>query len=185
MKRYLLAALILVSAGAIAAFAAEEEEKVGLVIRPYGAITLGVNDFLRGGGLGVQAKYHLGPFYPGVQLLVEYDVGFSVVDMPISVVLGLGPHFWLTAGWTIPFGTATLVGDSVVEYSLGPTFGLGLDAWFLTFKVGPGTITPFTEISFVLATPRADDPLTEGVGGLLGFLLGLKGYIGVAYELKP
>ena len=53
LKRSIATGAILLFAGSTSVFAAEEEqEKIGLVLRPYGAVMLGVNDFFRGGGVG-------------------------------------------------------------------------------------------------------------------------------------
>ena len=163
-------------------FTAVAAEEGNFIIRPFAGVTLGSENWLRGAGAGVQAKFKLAFLYPGAQAAIEYDAGFAVVELPIFVVLGLGRDFWFMGGWTIPFGTPTLLGAAGVIYELGPTFGLGFN-WF-PLDLGPGTLKPYTEISYVVANPSAGDPLIEGLGFLAGILLGLKAQIGVSYELS-
>lgn len=186
MKRFLLIALLtLLCAGVLVAEGADR----GLYICPEADLGLGIDNYLRGGAVGASLMYDIGGLAAGVDARVDYDTVFNVLNVPLTLRLGFGRDFWLGAGYVLALGNPVLKNSdgTSVDWAFGGLpniYSLGVNVQLAEFASGrlilPGVI------SFVVnnAQDPAADSLEEGINMLAGILLGLKAYVGVAFEFK-
>ncbi len=182
MKRIWMVVLLVV-------LAASAVQAQGLYIIPSASVDLGTNNYFRGGAATVQAIYDFG-LAIGLEAKADYDLTFSVFDVPVLLTIGVGKGFWIGAGYTFAVGSPTLlINSTAVAWKVGnfpipDTYEIGGNLFAI--PVGIGTLTFPTTISYTMNGPvNASDPLSQSLGSLIGFLVGLKATIGVGLELKP
>lgn len=177
--------LVLLLAGVMAASAAQAE--VGLTVRGQAAATLGLSNFLRGGAVGGQVIYRLFGFLPiGIETYAEYDTWFNVFQIPVNLVLG--KNFQLLVGVVIPLGEPEVKSEAgtLYKYSFATfpnNFGLGVHLPIVG-RNEPLTIDLYSEITYTLSTPVTESDVDAIFGSLIGALMGLKAYVGVAVGLN-
>ncbi len=182
MKRVLLV-VFLVALGVSAV------QAQGLYLIPSASVDLGTNNYFRGGAATAQVIYDFG-LGIGLKVQADYDLTFSIFDVPVLLTLGVGRSFWIGAGYTFAMGSPTLlINNSPVAWKVGSfpipdTYEIGANLF--SIPVGIGSLTFPATISYTMNGPvNANDPLSQTIGGLIGFLVGLKATIGVGLELKP
>jgi hypothetical protein len=161
---------------------------IGLTLRGQAAATVGIENYFRGGAVGGQVVYSLFGFLPiGLEAYAEYDTWFHVFQVPVNFVLGR--YFQILVGVVLPLGDPHIEGDvsSALSYAYGGfpnNFGLGVNIPF-TGRGKPLTIDGYAEVTYTLAHPvGSTSDLEEAFGSLVGVLMGLKGYVGIAVSFN-
>ena len=184
MKKIVL--VVLLCGLAAFAFGQSANSGPGLYVTPSLNLNVSAQDYLRGGSVGGMALYDFGFIALGVQIYGDYDVAFGL-DLPMLLVLGFGRDFWLGVGQTVALGQMALADPSGTfgwAYGSFPnTYLLGANLFRL--NLGFANLVIPTTVSFTVNGPTdTTDPAVQGLGTLVGILLGIKGSVGVGLEFK-
>lgn len=177
MKRLLLFVL-LASVLAIGTVSADS----GFHVKPFGALDVGLGNYVRGVSGGAQAYYSLGGLWLGLEAKVEYDSAYKIAAFPTTIDLGLGQNFWLMAGTTL--GPNPNLGGVPLTYSgLFNTYGLGVQ--FINLNLKFAHLVAFSELTYTATKQQnPSDQLTGAFATLGATLLGLKGYLAAGLDFK-